>query len=110
MIGKKVFCNEIKMKDPDRQVDWRLDLLVEMKPIRPPSEISSTCQYMMTELGLDYGAFDIRITPGGEAVFFEVNPAGQFLFCELGNRLELTEALCELLLGERESCQTAPCD
>jgi hypothetical protein len=47
---------------------------------------------------MDYGAFNLRVAPQGEIYFFEVNPSGQNLFCELNGSLEITEALYEVLL------------
>jgi hypothetical protein len=38
----------------------------------------------MAELGIVYGAADFRLTPEGEYVFLEINPAGEFLFVEQG--------------------------
>ena len=35
---------------------------------------------LMQHFGLKYGAVDFRVTPDGAHVFFEVNPAGEYLF------------------------------
>ncbi len=48
---------------------------------------------LMRRLGLEYGAIDLRLTPDGEYVFFEVNPAGQFLFVEHACGLPISAAL-----------------
>jgi hypothetical protein len=47
-----------------------------------PAEVGEKLLAPMRRLGLEYGTIDLRLTPDGEYVFFEVNPAGQFLFVE----------------------------
>jgi len=44
-----------------------------------PVRVQEKLLQLMRALGLEYGAIDMRRTPDGEYVFFEVNPAGQFL-------------------------------
>jgi glutathione synthase/RimK-type ligase-like ATP-grasp enzyme len=56
----------------------------------------------MRRLGLEYGAIDLRLTPDGEYVFFEVNPAGQFLFVEHACGLPISAALAARLAAGRE--------
>jgi hypothetical protein len=56
----------------------------------------------MRGLGLEYGAIDLRLTPDGEYVFLEVNPAGQFLFVEHACGLPVSRVLARTS-GER-SC------
>ena len=51
----------------------------------------------MARLGLRYGAVDLRRTPDGRYVFFEVNPAGQWLFVEERTGLPITERVAALL-------------
>jgi D-alanine-D-alanine ligase-like ATP-grasp enzyme len=52
----------------------------------------------MRRLGLTYGAIDMRVTPEGEYVFLEINPAGQWQFIEQQTKQPITKALAEELL------------
>lgn len=45
-----------------------------------PDEIETKLRALMDHFGLNYGAIDLRLTPEGEYVFLEVNPAGEYLF------------------------------
>jgi hypothetical protein len=99
VAGRKIFATKIHSQEGKPKLDWRVDLLVPMESIPVPNSIVAPTHQLMAQLGLDYGALDLRVTPQGEIYFFEVNPSGQFLFCELNGRLEITEALCEVLIG-----------
>ncbi len=52
----------------------------------------------MGALNLVYGAIDMRLTPDGEYVFLEVNPAGQWLFIEERTGQPITATLANHLL------------
>ena len=47
----------------------------------------------MHALGLVYAAIDLRLTPAGDHVFLEVNPAGQWLFVEQATGQGISDAL-----------------
>ncbi len=98
VAGNKIFATKIHSQRGRPKIDWRVDLLVPMESIPVPQSLVSPTHQLLAQLGLDYGAIDLRVTPQGEIYFFEVNPSGQFLFCELDGSLAITEALCEVLL------------
>jgi glutathione synthase/RimK-type ligase-like ATP-grasp enzyme len=50
-------------------------------------------------LGLVYAAIDLRLTPDGDHVFLEVNPAGQWLFIEQATGQPISEAIAGVLAG-----------
>jgi biotin carboxylase len=58
---------------------------VRIEPDRLPPEVEEGCLRLMRRLGLLFGCFDFIVTPEGEHVFLEVNPAGQFLWVEEAN-------------------------
>jgi hypothetical protein len=57
---------------------------------------------LMDRLELNYGALDLIVTPGGEHVFLEVNPVGEFWWLERWAGLPISEAIADLLLGRAE--------
>lgn len=72
----------------DYQVDYRSGLgSAEMTPYRLPDEVANNLNALMDELNLKFGAVDFRVTPDGEHVFLEVNPAGEYLF--VADRIDL---------------------
>ena len=62
-----------------------------------PPDVEDSLRALMSELGLVYGAVDLRLTPEGEYVFLEVNPAGEFLFSEHGSGQPITDAVASWL-------------
>jgi glutathione synthase/RimK-type ligase-like ATP-grasp enzyme len=51
----------------------------------------------MDGLGLNYGAFDFVVTPDGDWVMLECNPAGQWLWLERETGIPIAAALAEFL-------------
>ncbi|WP_156393007.1 hypothetical protein [Rhizobium sp. Root1220] len=56
---------------------------------------------LVRRLGLHYGSIDMRLTPEGKYVFFEINPSGQFLFIEIDTGHPLSNAMAAMLLSAR---------
>jgi hypothetical protein len=79
--------------------DWRRYELAHT-PHRPcdlPPQVADRCLRVARELGLRYGAIDLILTPGGEYVFLEINPNGQFGWIEDRTGLPIAAALCDEL-------------
>jgi glutathione synthase/RimK-type ligase-like ATP-grasp enzyme len=81
-------------------------------PIHPaelPPEVERRCFELMGRLGLVFGCFDFAVTPGGDYVFFEVNPAGQFLWVEEAcPEIRLLAPFVEFLLARRADFRWRP--
>ncbi len=68
-----------------------------------PVEIQQKLILLMRRTGLEYGAIDLRLKPDGEYVFFEINPAGYFLFVEHACQLPISDILAGHLARGKES-------
>ena len=80
IVGDEVFAALIT-SDEAHQVDYRPGLnTAKVVAHRLPAEVISGLAALMQGLGLSYGAIDLRLTPDGEYVFLEVNPACEYLF------------------------------
>jgi hypothetical protein len=81
-------------------------------PIRPaelPPAVERRCFELLERLGLVFGCFDFAVTPEGEHVFFEVNPAGQFLWVEeVCPEIRLLAPFVEFLLARRTDFRWRP--
>ena len=87
VVDDDMFTAAIR-SDPEYQVDYRSGLgSAEMTPYRLPDDVAEKLLELMRRLELKFGAVDFRVTPDGEHVFLEVNPAGEYLF--VSNRIEL---------------------
>ena len=68
------------------RLDWRAaGSRLRVEPDRLPRDVEEACRRVMENLGILFGCFDFIVTPEGEHVFLEVNPAGQFLWVEEAN-------------------------
>lgn len=99
-IGPHCFVADIK-GDPSL-VDWRdPDLSVSYTEGSLGQEVESMCRAMMVKLGLVYGAFDFVRTPGGDLVFLEINPTGEWAWLENSLGFPMREAFIQLFYGGR---------
>jgi hypothetical protein len=101
VVGDRIFPAEIFTGDDGYAVDFRMTM--HQAAIRPhdlPDRVAADLRRLMAELGLVYGAIDLRLTPAGEYVFLEVNPAGQWLFVEERTGLPITAAVADELMRD----------
>jgi len=82
----------------ESSLDWRRASKAKAPIVRTevPRGVDAACRHIMATLGLRYGAFDLIVQPGGDAVFLEVNEAGQCFWLELANpELPMLDVLLE---------------
>jgi hypothetical protein len=98
VIGDVMFPAEILSGETDYHVDFRMTMhAATIRPHVLPDEVVKKLRAFVGALGLIYGAIDMRLTPEGEYVFLEINPAGQWLFIEERTGQPITAALAEYL-------------
>lgn len=97
IVGDDVFAAEIRGDDSAYAFDFRVDPSPTITAHTLPSQVEEPLMAMMRRLGIRYGAADFRITPDGDYVFLEVNPAGQWLFVEMATGQPITASLADLL-------------
>jgi glutathione synthase/RimK-type ligase-like ATP-grasp enzyme len=98
IVGSRIFTAEIDATRTSYPVDMRM--VVGEADVRVgalPSALEEALLALMSRLGLMYGALDLRRRPDGSYVFFEVNPAGQWLFVEQRTGLPITDAVSSAL-------------
>ncbi|HEY0734383.1 MAG TPA: hypothetical protein VGD69_05715 [Herpetosiphonaceae bacterium] len=98
VIGDAIFAAEIHSGETDYRVDFRMTMhQATIRTHTLPDAVVAQLRALMAALGIVYGAIDMRLTPDGEYVFLEVNPAGQWLFIEERTQQPITAALAEHL-------------
>jgi MvdC family ATP-grasp ribosomal peptide maturase len=82
------------------QVDWRLAAPHETEWSRDevPDGLATALKTLMSKLGLIYGAIDLIRTPGGEYIFLEVNPGGEWGMLERDLDYPISAAIADALL------------
>jgi glutathione synthase/RimK-type ligase-like ATP-grasp enzyme len=100
VIGSEILAAAVNLERMEYKLDVRLNQQAYERH-ELPAAISEKLLLLMRRLGLEYGAIDLRLTPDGDYVFFEVNPAGQFLFVEHACGLPISAAMAAHLARGR---------
>jgi hypothetical protein len=106
IVGNTVFAGELVRENAASEVDWRMTAS-GWKPHRLPDAVADRLLSLVRACRLDFASADLRLTPKGDYVFFEINPSGQFLFLEIDAGLPISEAFADHLV--RGSSVAAEC-
>lgn len=100
IVGRQVFTAAVTpFTDSGELLDWRgHEAELHWQAWDLARTEAQRCLALVESYGLRYGAIDLILTPEGDHVFLELNPAGQFLFVEhLVPNLKLGEAFAAYL-------------
>lgn len=80
------------------EADYRPGIgTAEVRPYDLPDDVSVRLLALMERFELRFGAVDFRLTPSGEHVFLEVNPAGEYLFASERTGQPIPQAIAAAL-------------
>nr|WP_314464305.1 hypothetical protein [uncultured Novosphingobium sp.] len=98
IVGQRIFAAAIDSSRSSYPVDFRMDMQdARITEAKLPSDLCAALLRLMGRLGLVYGAVDLRLTPDGDYVFLEINPAGQWLFIELATGTPISATIADEL-------------
>lgn len=98
IVGDQMFAATIHARSKAAHVDWRTDYdALEYGVTDVPDDVRHGVLGWMKHHGLNFGAFDFAVTPGGDWVFFECNPCGAWAFIEKATGLPIASAIADLL-------------
>jgi glutathione synthase/RimK-type ligase-like ATP-grasp enzyme len=99
-VGDRLFTAEIDARATASPEDFRTVFdEARVAPCSLPPAVEAGLRRLMAELGIVYGAIDLRRRGDGEHLFLEVNPAGLWRFVEQRTGLPISAAIADLLLG-----------
>lgn len=98
VVGEHIFAVRIEPQEESAKLDWRLSHNNKLSNYTLPDEIAGKCRDLMNRLGLVYAAFDLCRDKQGRYVFFELNPAGQFLWLQEALELPIAATLAGVLV------------
>lgn len=99
VIGQKMFPVEI-FKNDSNEIDWRMPNIKKSYKVHSiPDELRFKILQYTKFLNLIYSAIDFILTPSGEYIFLEVNPAGEWVWLEMELNLPLSETIINELLN-----------
>ena len=97
-VAGELFAAAADVRNAEYPQDVRMNPSAKYEPHDLPPQIAAKIGELMRRLGLVYGAIDLRLTPEGQYVFLEINPAGQFLYVEHATKQPIAAALAKALL------------
>ena len=97
VVGDEVFATEIATDGVDYRYANREGGLTTLRPTDLDSAIAARCVALTRALGLAFGGVDLRRTPDGEWVCFEVNPSPGFSFYESSTGQPISRAVAAYL-------------
>jgi glutathione synthase/RimK-type ligase-like ATP-grasp enzyme len=78
--------------------DYRPGLAsARVEPCALPPYVAEKLVELMKIFNLRFGAIDLRVTPDGDYVFFEINPAGEYLFISERTEQPISSAIAASL-------------
>ncbi|WP_306212327.1 ATP-grasp ribosomal peptide maturase [Actinoplanes sp. RD1] len=97
-VDGHLFAARIDAYADKGRADWRSDYQsLRYSPYELPADMAEKLRTVLRRLRLRFGAFDLIATPGGEYVFLEVNPNGQWAWIEDETGLPIASALADAL-------------
>jgi hypothetical protein len=81
-------------------LDWRENTNVPFEYVSIGSEFDGRVISLVETLGLKMGVLDFKLDQHGEPIWLEINPQGQFLFCEGMTGFDLQGAFVKFLMDE----------
>ena len=97
VVGDEVFATEIATDGVDYRYANREGGLTTLHAIDLEADVADRCVALTRALGLAFGGVDLRRTPDGDWVCFEVNPSPGFSFYESSTGQPISKAVAAYL-------------
>jgi RimK-like ATP-grasp domain len=98
-VGDLTFATRVITEAVDYRYAHRDGLGVAMTPTELPPKVEAACLEIAHSLDLLFAGIDLKQTPDGEYVCFEVNPCPGFTYYERQTGQPISAALADLLRG-----------
>jgi hypothetical protein len=98
-VGNAVFATRIETEAVDYRYAHLDGLDVVMTAVTLPAAVKAACLRVARDLDLLFAGIDLKETPDGEYVCFEVNPCPGFIYYERHTGQPISAALADLLNG-----------
>jgi glutathione synthase/RimK-type ligase-like ATP-grasp enzyme len=102
IVGERVFgCRIDSQSTQKTQIDWRRrDYATPYSVYTINQELSGRLIAIMKHYGVRFASFDLVVTPDGQIVFLEMNPATQFLWIEKLTGMPITDAIIDEIIAQ----------
>ena len=103
-VGDRAFATSIESDAADyRYAQRQTGHAATLQPFDLPEDVAARCTALATDLGLAVAGIDLRLTPDGRYVCFEVNPCPVFSFYEGATDQPISAAIAAYLAGASPS-------
>lgn len=99
VVGTDTFACTVRSEAVDYRYAARDGLEAKLDAIELPVEVHAACCSLAARLGLPFCGIDLRRTPDGRWICFEVNPMPAYSYFEAESGLPIGRAVVELLAG-----------
>jgi hypothetical protein len=98
VVGERVFATRVVSDATDyRYAHTQVGQAAELIAIDLDDDVAGKCVELARGLGLPFAGIDLKITPEGRTVCFEVNPSPGFSYYESGTGQPIAAAVAEYL-------------
>jgi len=97
VVGAEVYATQVRSRAHDYRYPSVEDGDLTLSAIELPAKIAQGCQTMATGMNLHVAGIDLRLTPAGRWVAFEVNPSPAFVYYEAATGQPIANAIARLL-------------
>jgi glutathione synthase/RimK-type ligase-like ATP-grasp enzyme len=117
VVGRQVFAAALERSATESgdELDWRRDSYARDRapvwaPYDLPAGLGDRLVQLVDRFGLEYGAADLVVGPGGRHAFLELNAAGSFAFLGAALAGSIAAAIAEVLIdpGARRTAGGSP--
>jgi hypothetical protein len=99
-VGEQVFATAISSTATDyRYAHRQTGHAAAMEPYELPDDVAAHCVTLATALGLDLAGIDLRLTPDGQTICFEVNPSPVYSYYQAHTGQPIAAAIARHLTG-----------
>lgn len=98
IVGDDIFAARIDLDQFPDLIDTR-GLTTGWKNYQLPASVSDMLLEMVRYFDLVYCTVDMRVTPDGGYVFFEINPEGQYLWTEIEADIPISRSIAKRILA-----------
>jgi len=98
VVGSELFATEVHSAAPDYRYAGLQGHDVMLAATDIPAAIAQRCRSMASAMKLAVAGIDLRCTPSGEFVCFEVNPSPAFVYYEQATGQPIGAAIAKLLI------------
>jgi glutathione synthase/RimK-type ligase-like ATP-grasp enzyme len=107
VVGEEVFATEIRSDADDYRYAARCGVTTTLRAFTLDTDIAHRARTVTRALGLSLSGIDLRRTPDGEWVCFEVNPSPGFSYYQQATGQPIAAAVADLLMTGSRCVQTS---